>query len=296
MKRTLLPLLAAVFFFGSCKKDNDKKDFIQLQKIENGEEAFNFQYNEQHQLSRYEVLRTFEDGGTPTLYRYAIISYENNIPVSADLYRKGETTDFYRRSQVLLHYNSQNRIAYTVKKYYNENGTYQEGNNDTVDYAFNADSRLASIKYRGDNSPWTFSYDAQGNIKLDPQTYSEPNYTDQSSYEFKYDNGVNPLSVNGVGLTIFALYEDDDFEINQLLSVNNATYNKTVYTYTYKNGETTNVDKYTDIYQFANTYDENGGLKEVGVTYNFEYSRNGSVEDTQNSQRTAKITCVKKQY
>lgn len=296
MKRTLLPLLAAVFFFGSCKKDDDKKDFIQLQKIESAEESFNFQYNEQHQLTRFEILRTWEDNGTPSLYRYALISYENNVPVSADLYRLKEDKSFYRRSQVSLHYNAQSKIAYTVEKYYDESGYHNDQDNDTVDYAFNADSRLASIKYRGDDSPWNFSYDAQGNIKLDPVSHASGNYSEQSTYEFKYDNAVNPFSVNGVGLTVFALYEDNDFNLNQLLSANNATYSKSVYTYSYFNGETTNVDKHTDTYQYANSYDENGGLKEVGVSYTYEYRFNDEVRDTQNNQQTAKITCVKKQY
>lgn len=293
MKKTLLPLVAAVFFFGSCKKD-DKKEFIQIQKIESEAEGYNFQYNAQHQLTRYEVLRTFQENTAPSLYRYAIISYENNIPVSADLFGMNENKSFYRNAQVTLHYNGQNRIAYTVEKYYSESGTHYEGENDTVDYAFNTDNRLISYKYRRDASAYTFSYDGQGNIKVDGQTYQNGNYTDQSAYEFKYDNGINPFSVNGVGLTLLALNHDNDFDLNQLLSANNPTYSKSTYTYT--NNQSSNVELYTDIYQYANSYDENGGLKEVGITYNWEYRYNGQLDGTQEDHVSAKITCVKKQY
>lgn len=295
MKKTLLPLLAAVFFFGSCKKDDDKKDFIQLQKIEGAEDGYNFQYNEQHQLTRFEVLRSLQEGAAPVLYRYAIISYENNIPVSADLYNmKEDRSSFYVNTKATLHYNGQNKIAFTVAKYYSESGTYYEGDNDTVNYTFNTDNRLISVKHRGESEPWAFTYDAQGNIKFNDRTYQNGNYTDKVVYDLKYDNGINPFNVNGLGLTLFALYQDNDFDLNQMLSANNPTYGKIVYTYT--DNVNSNVDKYTDLYQYTNSYDENGGLKEVSYTYDWTHELNGEPRDHEGNQGSVKVTCVKKQY
>lgn len=294
MKKALLPLLAAAALFSSCNKDDDKpKDIVLIQKIEAGSQTMTFQYNEQNLFTRLEFLE--KRGDASVITEYTNITYADGVPVKAEKFRT-DGVDAFRQMEITFNLNSQKRIGYAVRKYFNPDGS-ADGDNDTTDYSYNSDNRIIKMvdrKYPDDIMD--LSYDAQGNYKLNNDGRDDADLKVEMIYDFRYDNGINPFATNGVGYILFVVYGGDFFGESMLLSTNMPTLEKEIRKYTYKNGgsnpdisETT----YTD--EYSNSYDAQGLLTGVTVNNTYVHKYNNEVQSSENYNMVAKITCVKKQ-
>lgn len=294
MKKTLLPLLAALSLFSSCSKDDDKpQDIVLLQKLEAGNETISFQYNEQNLLTKMEMLE--KRGEAFSVHEYMTVTYADGIPVKAEIFRKPEAT-FYREVEVTFNLNTQKRIGYAVRKYFNPDGS-PDGDNDTTDFTYNADNRIIKVVDREYPTDfWNLAYDAQGNYKPANEQREDEYQKTEMTYDFRYDNGINPFATNGIGYMIFVVYGGDFFSETMLLSVNNNTLEKEIRKYTYKNGGgDPDVSETTYTTEITNTYDEQGLMKELDINSAYVHKYNNVVQETDNNSQTVKVTCVKKQ-
>lgn len=294
MKKTLLLLLTTVVLFSSCKKDDDPATFIQLQKIENAKLIYNFQYNDQHLPTKIEVLTPVgESSTTLAVSRYATFTYENGVPVKAETYRKEGT--LYRNNVLSFSVDGQNRIVKATVKYLNPDGS--EYDTQVRDFSFSNDGKLTKIVYdQNQEDAWKFEYDANGNYKESPYVNDNPPYKYENSTEIKYDNGINPFSVNGLGLFMMVAFDGDFFDADMLMSNNFPTYNKYVTSQTYTNPDTQQKDitMYTDLITNLVMYDENGGIKKIDNTFSNERKVNGIVQESGSTTNSVNVTCVKK--
>lgn len=295
MKKTLLALLSTVVLFTSCKKDDDPATFIQLQKIENSEQAFNFQYNDKNLPSKIEILRPEgETSGPLVVYRYATFTYENGVPVKAEVYRK-ESGNLYRYNELNFSVDGQNRIVKATVKYLNPDGTAYA--TQVRDFSFNNDGKLTKIVYdQNEEDSWKFEYDGNGNYKEAPYVNDNPPYKYENSTEFRYDNSINPFSVNGLGLFMMVAFDGNYFDADMLMSNNIPTYSKyvNIQTYSVPNSQNKEITTYTDLNVNTIAYDENGGVKKIDNTFSYERKFNGTVTDSETSTYSVNVTCVKK--
>lgn len=299
MKTGLLPVIFAASVFASCKKSDKApeppKEFIQVQKVDFGEGALNFQYNEQHQLSRADILYNTEEGEAPVLAAYISWTYQDGFPTKAEVFNKSEAT-FRKTSEFHYKADAQKRIAYVAMGRMSENGSMQWG--DTADYTFNSSNKLISIKNREEGSTaYVLAYDNNGNFKQENTQRREGNETFEYSYEYQYDNNANPFTVNGLGITLFTLFQGELFEMSHILSNNNPVKAKTVYQRKTLNseGQVTYSYQISTTKEFVNVLDEIGGLKQVTTNTSNETRENGAVTNTYNNQSILKYTCIKKQ-
>ncbi|MBO9632927.1 MAG: hypothetical protein J7578_07385 [Chitinophagaceae bacterium] len=294
MKKTLLSLLTTVVLFASCKKDDDPATFIQLQKIENEDAAYNFQYNDQHLPTKIEVLSPADESATTlSLTRYVTFTYENGVPVKAEVYRKEGV--MYRNNVLSFSVDGQNRIVKATVKFLNPDGS--EYRTQVRDFSFSNDGKLTKIVYDQNlEDAWKFEYDANGNYKESPYMSDNPPNKYENSTEIKYDNGINPFAVNGLGLFMMVAFDGDLFDADVLLSDNFPISNKYVTTYTYTNpsNQQKDITTYTDLNTFVITRDENGGIRKIDNTFSSETKFNGTVQDSDSRTTSINVTCVKK--
>lgn len=299
MKTRLLPIFIAASFFGSCKKDDKApeppKEFIQVQQVDFSDGILNFYYNDQHQLSKADILYHAGEGNPPVLSAYIAWTYQDGFPTKAEVFNKSGSNF---RKTMELHYkaDAQKRIAYVAQGRLSENSSMQWG--DTTDFAFNASNKLISTRYREEGEEATiYAYDNNGNYKGENELTTEENNTYEYKYEHQYDNNTNPLSVNGLGITLFSIFRGELFDVPQVLSSNNPVLAKSVYLRKTldDNGQPTYTYQITSTREYSNTLDENGGLKQVNIKSSNESKENGTVTNSSSNNALFKYTCIKKQ-
>jgi len=297
VKKILLPLLYLLVIFTSCKKDDveeQSKGFIQIQKIETNERTYNFQYNDKNLLSRFEILQAPEGGGAKVLLKYAVVNFENNQPVSADLYEKKQSsTDLYRHSHMTYHYNSQERLISTEREYFDENGSLIPDMPENIFvHEFDAQDRIVKIKLANyEIHPFfIFGYDAKGDLFQPEQTYNEHGAAMHNVYEQSYEAFENPFLANGLGVALYTLNYNYDFTGYELFSPRMPLRIKSVSTMISDLG----VYKTTDISKYTNTFDKDGILTAVSWESTIEYRKDDVVESENTVKENFKYTCIRK--
>lgn len=292
MKKTLLSLFSMVVLFASCKKDDDPATFIQLQKFSDSQSGLNFQYNENHLPTKIEELQKEESA--LSVYTYTNITYENGVPVKAEKYKKREG-NFVLDYSFAFTVDAQKRITKAVITRYSSNGQPLEGNFDRT-YSFNNDGKLTKIVYDSDpEDPWIFEYDANGDIKESPYSNEGEGFKYTSNTTYKYDNGLNPFSVNGLGIFMMVIFDGDNLNADILLS------NHLISTYKYESTEIYNrgaenetIATELETIAYTNTYDADGGLKKLDATRSRKSTSQGEVTNEYSEQYSYDVTCVKK--
>ncbi|MGN6416938.1 MAG: hypothetical protein ACTHMC_05585 [Pseudobacter sp.] len=294
-----IPIVIAAASLTSCKKSDKTpeppKEFIQLQKFNFGEGSLNLLYNEQHLISRAEIHAVVDEAGTSRMDSYVSWSYQDGFPVKAEFFNNNGTA-FIKTYEFHYKADAGNKIAYVARLRLNEDGSIRR--KDTTNYSFGANNKLISTKVRtNDAAAITFGYDNNGNHIRENVSSRSENTIYEDRFEFQYDNKINPLSVNGLGLMLYTIFGDDHFEMTQILSTNNITTSK--YLYSVKRVDEGDQPVSTTLYKtdkvYTNTFDETGGLKQVSIKTTTESSENGTVFDTGNWESVFKYTCIKKQ-
>lgn len=297
MKTKILPFLFAASLLASCKK-NDKapeppKEFIQLQKIEFSDGILNLSYNDQHQLTKAEIVSINENQQT-NIVGYISYIYENGLPGKAEVHaRRG---DGYRKeTEYHFKLDQQKRISYVAMGRLSENGNMQWG--DTTDFTYNSNNQIIATQARDQETPVTFAYDSKGNFKEENTSTREGNNIFEYKYEQQYDNNSSPFAVNGLGLMLFSVFRTDFLEAEQILSVNNPMQYKTTFLRKMvdENGTPTYTYEITTTRDYTNTLDENGGLKLVTLKTTNLNKENGNITNSSSNQHDIKFTCIKKQ-
>lgn len=297
MRTNLLLIIVSATILGSCsKKDKgpagEKQSFIQLQQVEQEENLVTFQYNASNQVARVEQKEKTE-ATTWETNQYTNFIYENGSLQKAEYFLRSGT-DFYKGREYKYHLDGQKRIAYIARTFFYVNGNVNR--KDTIEYTFNMHDQLVGLEFSGENYH-VYKYDDKGNFKPDDAEVHEDNELAIISYDFRYDDQLNPFSVNGLGLTLFSVYMDDTFTFNQLLSSHNPILDKTIIDIKElgENGETLSDAQNTYTSEFVNSFDTNGGLKRAGVNYGYQRKENGKVVADYTEQSQLKFICVKKQ-
>lgn len=300
MSARFLLILIAAGIFGSCHKSDKmeatpKQDFIQLQQVETKIGIIKFEYNQQHQLTKVEQLNRMPDGVSYKSFQYTTFSYTNGQVSKADFFQLSKN-QFYKRTEYQYHLDAQKRISSVSRTFFNVNGSL--GFKDTLRFSFNANNKLVLVKYNNEEEPvYVFAYNNQGNFVSPDYEDVDENLTIAYTFDFRYDNKINPFAVNGLGLYLFSVYFDETFLINQLFSTNNPVYAKSSINETLvdDNNQVVYNKVNSFLFEFANEYDSYEALKLAGMTYNYERKENGNVVDTDNNQSDIKYTCLKKQ-
>ena len=293
MKKTLVSLLSLLVIFASCKKnDDDPQTFIQLQRIGSSEEAYAFQYNDDHLPIKIELLKT--EGGAPELDEYFTVSYENGAPVKAEYFNK--TNDGFKLSDsYTFTTDAQKRITKAFIKRYSSDGT-ELPETITRDYTFNSNGKLTKIIYDGDQeNAWVIEYDANGDYKEAPYSVDEPTLKHTSTAEYKYDNAINPFSVNGLGIMMMVAFDGDVFNADRLLSDHNVSSSKLIDTrIDYPGTQLEETSIATQSITYTNVYDANGGLQKIDFTRHYKEEHQNEVTRDDTYQYSLNVTCVKK--
>lgn len=299
MKTGFLPILFAASLFASCKKSDKAPEppveFIQLQQYDFGEGSLHLQYNEQHLLSRAEIHYAVAEGGTPVIAVYVNWTYQSGLPVKAEFFVNNNNA-FKKNYDFYYNTDGGKKFAYVARIRLNDDGSIRR--KDTVNYTFDEDNKLIFTKERvNDAVAIPYDYDNNGNHKRETESYRSGNNIYEDRFEFQYDNKINPLAVNGLGVMLYTVFGEELFEMPQVLSTNNLSNSK--YTYTIKSlneaGETTNTVQYKTDKAYTNAFDEAGGLKQVNINAITQTIQNGTVTDNGDWQSVFKFTCVKKQ-
>lgn len=296
--RSILPIaLLSGCLVASCKKNDNnppapsESTFVQLQKAEMDDETIDFRFNDQHQLTKLEIT----DNENGQLSQYTTFTYENGLPAKAEFYSR-YGNEFHKYSEYHYKHDAQKKLSYIAIGHKTEDGSYNW--TDTLDLIFNAANKLSGIKFRMEGAALTeYQYDSKGNfIRTDNQVrYGD--YVLQNKYQFRYDNNVNPFSVNGLGLLLFTVQGFDYFTQGQLFSSNNPVYEENAYTRTQMNENNQQIGLYesTNNIEYTNTPDEQGGLKLVKLRHFGAQKQNGNQTGSYDNTYTHKYTCIKKQ-
>lgn len=299
MKKALLPVLASVLVFSSCKKDKDAKFMYQLTKAEIENQVFDFTYNDQHLLDRIDIaINQSGEPGQGQSY-YILVNYSDAVPSSIDLYAKPPVGAGVPVRNFRFGRDSRNNIAYTAAISYQENGQLPPAQEprDTTRFQYNTDGKITGVQHPYDQSFETWIYDAQGNyIQQDRSNMEAGIGWTLKLLEQRYDNAINPYSNLGLGQFIYA-FIGEEFEMrDQLLSNNNPVSYKEDYTEFEQDGEA--ISAYKGLYDITrtNTLDENGVLKSSELHERYERLKNGqSISVDNDGPYTRKFTVVKKQ-
>ena len=293
MKKTLVSLLSLLLIVASCKKnDDDPQTFIQLQRIGSTEEAYAFQYNDDHLPVKIELLKS--EGGVFEPDEYFTVSYENGAPVKAEYFNKKDGS-FKLTKKYTFTTDAQKRITKAIIKRFSSDGT-ELPETITRDYAFNSNGKLTTIIHNGDEeNAWVIEYDANGNYKESPYTSDEPTLKQTGTAEYKYDNGINPFSVNGVGVMMMVAFDGDVFGADMILSENNVNSSKLVNTRIDNPGtqfQETTIS--TQSITYTNAFDANGGLQKIDFSRNYKEEHQNEVIRDDTYQFSLNLTCIKK--
>lgn len=295
MKTKLLLIIFTASLAASCKKsdktiDQPDPEFLQLQEVEHSIGTFSFQYNSANQLIKVDQKERNESGLSS--YQYTNFIWSNGVIQLAEMYQKSNNI-FYKRADLKYQTDGQKRIASIARTWYYPNGILDR--KDTVEFTFNADNKLVGMEF-GEENYHKFAYDNKGNYMPDNEEELNENEVYGYSYDFRYDNKINPFSQKSLGLYVFSVYFDEPFLINQLLSTNNPVYAKTTISFKVM-GEGnqpvySNENSYTS--GFTYTYDTNGGIEKAGLNYIYQRKENGNIVDGYAEDSEWKYTCVKK--
>ncbi|QEC43070.1 hypothetical protein [Pseudobacter ginsenosidimutans] len=293
MKITLLSLLSLVLLIAGCNKnDNNPQTFIQLQRIGSSEEAYAFQYNEDHLPAKIELYKSSD--GAPVLDEYFTVSYENGAPVKAEYFNK-RNGSFKLSTRYTFTTDTQKRITKALIKRFSSDGTELP---ETIkrDYVFNNNGKLVKIIFNEDqDNTWVLEYDANGNYKESPYTNDQPTLKHTRTADYKYDNNINPFSVNGLGIMMMVAFDGDVFNADMLLSENNISSSKFVDTridYPGTQFQETTIE--TKSITYANAFDANGGLQKIDFSRNYKEEHQNEVIRDDTYQFSLNLTCIKK--
>lgn len=297
MKSKFIHFLFAASLFTSCKKDDKApeppKDIIQLTKAETGEGTLRFSYNEQNMLSKISITSAWDDN-SPVL-GYWNINYVNGLPEKAEQYINSGTGP-RKVTEYIYHLDGAKKISYVARNAFNSTGgiSWQ----DTLDFTFNAEGRLISLKWREEDATVeNILYDNRGNIREQNTESRTGNEIFATTFNLEYDNNINPFAVNGLGITVYSILNDGLLSRSQLFSANNRSKYYQNYKRTTLDDHNQPVSVIEDNYttDFTNTFDSNGGLTTIRLDWKYRRLQNGNNTASQDEQAQYRYACVKKQ-
>ena len=204
-----------------------------------------------------------KQNGIPVSYNYS-----NNSQVKEIAYPSGETIreirdGRYRLTRIEDDFASE--IASYTFDYENKLAKKMLGNGIVSDYAYNADGKLSSISYSGEDENYQYGYDGNGNRVWLRKTQNPSN-----SEQYHYDNWNRLIEFKRGDLnndqTIVSPFEKIDYALDFMSNWNSVTRNGMV-----SNRSHNSLNQITAIGEYELNYDGNGNLIE-DREYLYEYN------------------------